>query len=145
MMANSTEKNYMTVPVFVDTNVAAYAFGEDEAKKAKARLLLANHPTISTQVVNEFLNVCRVKLKIDVATRHRLAQELMAGCDVVTVNPAVVLKAMDIEAQCNLNFWDCLIIAAAQLAGCDTLYSEDMQDGQVFEGRLTVINPFSRS
>jgi predicted nucleic acid-binding protein len=106
MMANSTVKSYMTVPVFVDTNVAAYAFGEDEAKKAKARSLLANHPTISTQVVNEFLSVCRVKLKIDVATRHRLAQELMAGCD--------------------------------------TLYSEDMQDGQVFEGRLTVINPFSR-
>lgn len=77
----------MTVPVFVDTNIAAYAFGEDKAKKAKARALLANHPTISTQVVNEFLNVCRVKLKIDVATRHRLARELMAGCDVVTVNP----------------------------------------------------------
>jgi len=77
----------MTVPVFVDTNIAAYAFGEDEAKRARARSLLANHPTISTQVVNEFLNVCRVKLKIDVATRHRLTQELMAGCDEVTVNP----------------------------------------------------------
>lgn len=144
MMANSTEKNFMTVPVFVDTNVVAYAFGEDAAKKAKARSLLANHPTISTQVVNEFLNVCRVKLKIGVATRHRLAEELMAGCDVVTVNPAVVQKAMDIEAQYNLNFWDCLIIATAYLAGCDTLYSEDIQDGQVFEERLTVINPFSR-
>ncbi len=60
-------------------------------------------------------------------------------------NPSVVVKAMDIEAQCDLNFRDCLIIAAAQLAGCDTLYSEDMLDGQVFEGRLTVINPFSRS
>lgn len=130
------------MPVFVDTNIAAYAFGEDAAKKAKARELLAEHPSISTQVVNEFLNICRIKLKIDVAARHRLAQELMAGCDVVALNPAVVEKAMAIEARHGLNFWDCLILAAALLAGCDTLYSEDMQDGQVFEGRLTVVNPF---
>jgi predicted nucleic acid-binding protein len=40
------------------------------------------------------------------------------------------------------NYWDCLILAAALQSGCDILYSEDMQDGQVFEGRLTVINPF---
>ncbi len=133
------------MPVFVDTNIAAYAFGEDAAQKTKARALLAEHPTISTQVVNEFLSVCRVKLKIDVATRHRLAQEMMAGCDVVTVNPAVVEKAMAIEAQHGLNYWDCLIIAAALLGGCDILYSEDMQDGQVFEGRLTVVNPFLQS
>ena len=62
---------------------------------------------------------------------------MMAGCDVVTVSPAVVEKAMAIEAQHGLNYWDCLIIAAALLASCDTLYSEDMQDGQVFEGRLS--------
>jgi len=130
------------VPAFVDTNVAVYAFGANAAKKTRARELPAGQSIISTQVVNEFLNVCRVKLKIDVATRHRLAQELMAGCDVVTVNSNVVEKAMLVEMQNGLNYWDCLIIAAALLAGCDTLYSEDMQHGQGFNGRLTVINPF---
>lgn len=130
------------MPVFVDTNITAYAFGADATKKARARALLADRPTISTQVINEFLNVCRVKLKIDVATRHRLAQEIMAGCDVVNVTGAVIEKAMTIETRHGLNYWDCLIIAAALLAGCDTLYSEDMQDGQVFEGRLKVVNPF---
>ena len=109
------------MPVFVDTNIAAYAFGEDATKKATARALLADHPTISTQVVNEFLNVCRVKLRIDVATRHRLAQETMAGCDLVNMTTAVVEKAMTIETQHGLNYWDCLIIAAALLAGCNTL------------------------
>lgn len=49
-MANSTEKSHMTVPVFVDTIIAALVFGEDEAKMAKARTLLANRPTISTRV-----------------------------------------------------------------------------------------------
>lgn len=130
------------MPVFVDTNIAAYAFAADATKKARARELLADRPTISTQVVNEFLNVCRVKLKIDVATRHQLAQEIMAGCDVVSVTGTVIEKAMTIETRHGLNYWDCLIIAAALLAGCDTLYSEDMQNGQVFEGRLSVVNPF---
>jgi predicted nucleic acid-binding protein len=137
----------MTVPVFVDTNIAVYAFGLDEAKKAKGRELLARQPTISTQVVNEFLNVCRVKLKLDIAVRHVLARELIAGCDVVmldsnVVDKAMVLEAMVLEAQTGLSYWDCLIVAAALLSGCDTLYSEDMQHGQIFEGRLTVLNPF---
>ena len=41
-----------------------------------------------------------------------------------------------------LSHWDSLIVAAAPLAKCDTLYSEDMQHGQIFDGRLTVVNPF---
>lgn len=56
MTANSTVKSYTTVPVFVDTNIAAYAFGEDAAKKAKARVLLTNQPTIS-MVFEERLTV----------------------------------------------------------------------------------------
>jgi predicted nucleic acid-binding protein len=44
-----------------------------------------------------------------------------------------------------VSYWDALILAAALAAGCDTLYSEDMQDGQIFEGRLTVKNPFAGS
>ncbi|PIX97178.1 MAG: VapC toxin family PIN domain ribonuclease [Hydrogenophilales bacterium CG_4_10_14_3_um_filter_63_21] len=131
-----------TVPVFVDTNIAVYAFGLDAAKKAKGRDLLARQPTISTQVVNEFLNVCRVKLKLEIATRHALARELIAGCDVVVVDSNVVGKAMTLEAQTGLSYWDCLIVASALLSGCGTLYSEDMQHGQIFEGRLTVLNPF---
>ena len=131
-----------TVPVFVDTNIAIYAFGLDELKRARGRDLLGRQPTISTQVVNEFLNVCRVKLKLETDTRHALARELMAGCDVVMVDANVVGKAMALEAHTGLSYWDCLILASALLAGCDTLYSEDMQNGQRFEGRLTVVNPF---
>lgn len=128
--------------VFIDTNIAVYAFGKDQEKKAEARRLLSGSPTISTQVINEFLNVCRVKLKIDLNTRHGLAHELMAGCDVVTLDPAVVMKAMSIEKANDISFWDSLIVAASLLAGCDTLYSEDMQHGRFFENRLRVVNPF---
>ena len=132
----------MTALAFVDTNVAVYAFGKDKAKVVAAEKLLSGKPTISVQVVNEFLNVCRVKLGMDTPTRHALARELIAGCRVVPVDAATVKLAMTIAEKQSISHWDALIVAAALLAGCDTLYSEDMQDGQVFDGRLTVVNPF---
>ncbi len=50
---------------------------------------------------------------------------------------------MTLGERYQIGHWDSVIISAALTAGCDTLYSEDMQDGQVFERRLTVKNPFS--
>jgi predicted nucleic acid-binding protein len=131
------------VPVFVDTNIVVYAFSGDAARAGQAESILESQPTISVQVVNEFLSVCRVKLGLDIATRHRLATELQAGCNVVSLDLRVVAKAMEIEAQANISYWDALIVAAALLSGCDTLYMEDLQHSQVFEGRLTVVNPYA--
>ena len=79
---------------------------------------------------------------MDVPTRHKLARELIAGCNVVALEPRVIEKAMQIEAQGPISYWDALIVAAALLSGCDTLYTEDLQHGQRFDGQLTVVNPF---
>ena len=133
---------FTTVPAFVDTNVVVYAFAKDEAKIAIAEGILEKQPIISVQVLNEFLSVCRVKLGMDVATRHKLASELIAGCNVVSLDARVVERAMEIEAQAKISYWDALIVAAALLSGCDTLYTEDLRHGQVLEGTLTVVNPF---
>ena len=130
------------MPAFVDTNIVVYAFGKDAAKVETAESILGNQPTISVQVINEFLSVCRVKLGFDLATRHRLASELLAGCNVVALDLRVVEKAMEIESQSGIAYWDALIVAAAILSGCDTLYSEDLQHLSVFDGLLTVVNPF---
>ena len=130
------------MPAFADTNVVVYAFGKDEEKVAVAEGILKKQPIISVQVINEFLNVCRIKLGMDVPTRHRLAAELMAGCNVIALDPRVVEKAMEVEAQAQISYWDALIVAAALLAGCDTLYTEDLEHGRTFDGRLTVVNPF---
>lgn len=130
------------MPAFADTNVVVYAFANDSAKIAVAEDILLKQPTISVQVVSEFLNVCRTKLGMNVPTRHRLARELMAGCNVVALEPRVIEKAMQIEAQTQISYWDALILAAALLSGCDTLYTEDLQHGQKFDGQLTVVNPF---
>ena len=112
------------MPVFVDTNIVVYAFGQDAAKVERAEAILESQPTISVQVINEFLNVCRVKLGLDTATRHQLANELLAGCNVVALDSRVVAKAMDIESQADISYWDALIVAAGLLSGCDTLYGD---------------------
>ena len=130
------------MPAFADTNVVVYAFGQDDAKVAVAEGILEKQPTISVQVISEFLNVCRVKLGMDIPTRHKLAKELIAGCNVVVLEPRVIEKAMEVEAQGQISYWDAQIVAAALLSGCDTLYTEDLEHRRTFDGQLTVVNPF---
>jgi predicted nucleic acid-binding protein len=52
------------------------------------------------------------------------------------------LPAGRLARRYTLSHWDALIVAAALTARCDLLYSEDLQDGLVVDGRLTVVNPF---
>jgi len=132
-----------TAKCFADTNVAIYALDADAAKRTTALSILDSRPFISTQVVNEYLNVLLVKRRLYRVAAHELARALMAACEVVSVIPTITDLAMNIGERYQLSHWDSLIVAAALAAGCDTLYSEDMQNGQVFEGRLTMKNPFS--
>ena len=64
------------------------------------------------------------------------------SCAVVPLDAQIVAQAMAMEAKYQVSYWDALVVAAALAAGCDTLYTEDLQNGQVFEGRLAVKNPF---
>ncbi len=100
-------------------------------------------PVISTQVVNEFLYVLLDKRRLGRVDACQLARALMQGCDVVSVTPAITDRAITRGERYQFSHWDSLIVAVALETDCETLYSEDMQDGQVFEGRLTVKNPFS--
>ena len=133
----------MTAKFFADTNVAIYAVETDEPKRQQALAVMHLSPVISTQVVNEFLNVLLVKRQLDRPSAYELARALMQGCDVIAVTAEITEQAMALGERYQIGHWDSVIIAAALVAGCDTLYSEDMQDGQVFEGRLTVKNPFA--
>ncbi len=62
---------------------------------------------------------------------------------VAPVTAGTVRDAMAIGLRYGINHWDALIVAAAIDSGCDILYSEDMQHGQIFDDRLTVVNPFT--
>lgn len=133
----------MTARFFADTNVAVYALDADPQRRLRAFGIMRQRPVISTQVVNEFIHVLTGKQRLPRDVANRYARILLRRCEVVALTPQVVETAMQIGERYQCSHWDALVIAAALLANCDTLYSEDLQDGQIFEGQLTIKNPFS--
>ena len=132
--------------VFFDTNILLYADDADAGDKTGiARQLLRRSVSdrtgvVSTQVLQEFYVNARKKLKLDgAAARARI--EVYLGFDVVTVTPALLLAAVDLNRLDSVSFWDALVIRAAEHAGCDTLFSEDLQDGRTVRG-VRITNPF---
>ena len=128
--------------VFADTNIAVYAESDDGEKSKRARAIIESSPVISTQVVNELIAALTGKYAFSKADAYEVAKGLMDVCEVAPVDQGTVRQAMTIATRYQLSHWDALIVAAALEAGCDLLYSEDMQHEQVFDGRVTVKNPF---
>ena len=127
---------------FFDTNVLVYAQGSGE-KGDRARQVLADGGIISVQVLNEFANVLRRKFRLEwniVAAAVADARELFDSIrplDIETHEAAVALA----EAH-GFSFYDSLIVASALQAGCETLLTEDLQDGRRIDG-LVIVNPFA--
>jgi predicted nucleic acid-binding protein len=129
------------VNAFFDTNILVYA-QQIGAKADRARAVLANGGKFSVQVLNEFTSVSLRKLgkswrEIDDAIDDAL--ELFGAPLPLTLDLHVAARAL--AETYRLSFYDALIIAAAVESGCDTLYSEDMQHGQMI-GSLRIQNPF---
>ena len=127
------------MPVFLDTNILGYLL--DSGKKEKiSRRLASAQPHISVQVLNEFVAVCR-KTGKDRETAYALADAIANASTVHDITLATYRLAQALATRYQLSHWDGLIVAAATLAQCDTLYSEDLQHGQVI-GTVKVLNPF---
>lgn len=133
----------MSAKVFIDTNIVIYSLGQNSTKATQAAPLFAQHPTISTQVLSETANVALKKLAMPLSETSKLLEMLEATCKVEIVTPATMQRALDIAGRYRFSWFDSLIVASALDAGCDTLYTEDLQRGQVIEGKLTVTNPFT--
>ena len=127
---------------FFDTNVLVYAQGPG-AKGDAARGALMDGGIISVQVLSEFANVLRRKFRLEwniVAAAVADARELFDSIrplDIETHEAAIALA----EAH-GFSFYDSLIIASALQAGCETLLTEDLQDGRRIDG-LVIVNPFA--
>lgn len=130
------------MPAFVDTNVVVYALGRDNDKQSRARHILEATPIASSQVINETIAVLTGKQQFTREEACEVVEALMKLVAVAPVTATTVRDAMALGLRYGLSHWDALIVAAALHTSCDTLYSEDLQHGQVFDGRLTVVNPF---
>lgn len=127
---------------FYDTNVLLYLLSADSAKADAAEALLAGGGYLSIQVLNEFAAVATRKLGLTWREVREVLDIVRQVCAVEPLTTATHDRAIGIAERYRLHFYDALIIASALLAGCQQLYSEDLQAGQRFERQLRVVNPF---
>jgi predicted nucleic acid-binding protein len=132
--------------IFVDSNVWLYAFvlrpGED-GKHARALALVeaVNRYTISTQVVAEVSVNLLKKANMPESDLLSVVEGLYRRCRVMETGLECHRRASRLRAAHGFSYWDSLILAAALEARCSTLYSENMQHGQVVDKSLTILNP----
>lgn len=127
---------------FVDSNVVLYALGNDLPKKFIAATLLAARATVSTQVLAETTHVARRKMGFSVEQVQNALASFRSDVEICVITEAVFDDSLSIGLQYGYSTYDSLILAAALASTCGTLYSEDMQHGQIIRGKLTIINPF---
>jgi predicted nucleic acid-binding protein len=136
------------VPLFVDTNVLVYARDSaDPDKHARAtewiaRLWRSGEGRVSFQVLQEYYVTTTRKLIPGLRPQEARAdvEDFLAWQPVPVGGPALRL-AWSIQDRFGLSFWDALVAAAAHIAGCDVLLTEDLQHGADLDG-LRVVDPF---
>jgi len=133
----------MSAEAFHDTNVVIYAFIEAGRRSVLAEELVANGGTVSVQVLNEFVNVARRKHALSWRAIHGSLVTLQDACGEPRALTATTHEAaLAIAERSGYRIYDALIIASAAEAGCRTLYSEDLADGQEIAG-VRIVNPFA--
>ena len=133
----------MTALPFLDSNIIVYAYSAD-SRSAIAKQILLEGATISVQVLNEFASVTRRKLGFDWQKINIATNQIIALCEpVIELSLTLQKDTRALAERYQFSIYDACIVAAALEAKCDMLYSEDMQDGMVIEGRLTIRNPFA--
>jgi predicted nucleic acid-binding protein len=127
---------------FFDTNVALYLLSGDDARADRAEKELSAGGVVSVQVLNEFASVASRKLKMSIAEIREVLATIRAVCTIVPLSEETHDLGLQVADRYGLSVYDATIVAAALLAGCKTVVSEDMQDGQVVEERVRIRNPF---
>ena len=133
----------MPAKPFLDTNVLIYAVAKNDSRAPKAEALLASGGVLSAQSLNEFVSVARRKLGMP----WREVRESVGVFCVLCPSPVSISLdthrvALAIAEKYGYGIYDALVASAALEAGCETLYSEDLQDRQIINGQLTIRNPF---
>ena len=127
---------------FFDTNILLYLLSADQDKADRAEAALAAGGSVSIQVLNEFASVASRKLGMPIPEIREALAAIRAVCRVEPVSEDTHDLGLKVAERYGLSVYDSMIVASALLAGCKSLLTEDMQDGQTFDGRLKVRNPF---
>jgi len=137
----------MSVESFLDTNVLVYAAASDPSQADKReialRLIEREEFALSAQVLQEFFVTVTRKLERPMTSLQAMAWiEQLEAFPCMPVDAALVKIAVEIGERYRISYWDAAVLGAALRAGARTLFSEDLNDGQDYDG-VRVVNPFS--
>ncbi|GHT07997.1 ribonuclease VapC [Bacteroidia bacterium] len=133
----------MTSKLAVDTNIIVYLRSTDYPEKSrKANELLDHSPVVSVQVVSEYLNVTKRLFKYPKQKIMEICLADLDGCLIQPVTYATLQRAKNLIDRYDFQIFDGIVVASALEAGCNTLYSEDLQHGLMVEKQLKIVNPF---
>ena len=127
---------------FLDSNIVLYLASEDLLKADRAQELVAEGGTISVQVLNEIANISRRKIGLSWAETRNFLLMIRGLLKVEPITIEIHDVGISLAERYQLSVYDSMIVSAALSAECDTLLSEDLQDGLLINGRLRVLNPF---
>jgi predicted nucleic acid-binding protein len=128
---------------FFDTNVVLYLLSANDAKADLAEDLISRGGQVSVQVLNEVANVARRKLALSWAEVSDITNAATGSLRDRAAHSGNASAWMQVAKRYGFSVYDSMIVASALIAGCTTLYTEDMQEGQVLEDHLTIRNPFA--
>jgi predicted nucleic acid-binding protein len=128
---------------FIDSNIILYALSDDAARSVRAREILVGGGIISVQVLNEVANVCARNLRLAIDQIDHLLASVRSFATVQPVTLATHDLGLWVARRYGFAIHDAMLIGAALEHGCDIFWTEEMQDGQVIDDRLTVRNPFA--
>jgi len=137
----------MSVREFLDTNVLVYSYDIADPRKQQVaqglvKRAMAGEAVTSTQVLGEFAATLLHKVRPPVAPKDLAAiLDVLGPVPTISTDSDMVQRAVEVHGRYGLHFYDSLIIAAAERAGCECIWSEDLNAGQEYFG-VTVQNPF---
>jgi predicted nucleic acid-binding protein len=127
---------------FFDSNVLLYIASGDAAKADQAERLIGEGGIISVQVLNEITNVARRKMGMSWTETHAFLSLVRSLLAVEPLTIDVHETGFALAERYGLSIYDAMIAASALHADCDTLWTEDMQDGITLDDRVRITNPF---
>ena len=134
--------------IFIDTNVWVYLFLQDDNEKYKAveKFLSDNNDTatffITYQIINEVSNTM-LRYKYAENEIREYVGRLYQTCTIQNFNKEIILTASSIRERYSISFWDSILVGSALFAECNTLISEDMQNGLIVDKRLLIKDIFT--
>ena len=129
--------------VFIDSNVLLYLLSTDAKKADAAEAVLRAGGVISVHVLNEITNVTLKQPGMPWPDIHQFLALLRSRCTVEPLTVETHDRGRAVAERYGLSVYDSMIVAAALIAGCTVLFSEDMQDGLLVDKRSRVVNPFN--